>query len=261
MAALYIPNLFPSDTVLVQRAKISGGTMTVLECIHAFTYSDGVWTASGDTVSVTAGDGDRSIKAVFTLDNTSSNAAFPMAFYSERNGKTKPVYVISFQIGSYECQGMDDLADFITDVSINGILLVDAKVISTGEERHLILGVEDDSEETRTQIEMLKKLRIDSREDEETKILLQQAESIYQQLADQDVRKELAAQIERFEQQLAANPVQAKKEAAALANLLEKLGREYFAFFQIPDKYIESFLDWYEDQQKDYYDQGWRPRD
>lgn len=143
---------------------------------------------------------------------------------------------------------------------INGILLVDAKVLSTGEEKHLILGAEDDSAQTRMQIEMLKKLRTDPREDEETKLLLQHAERLYQQLTDQSAREELAGRIERFERQLAADPLQAKKDAAGLAELLEKLEQEYFAFFQMPDEYMESFLSWYEDQQEDYGDQGWRPK-
>ena len=143
---------------------------------------------------------------------------------------------------------------------INGILLVDAKVLSTGEERHLILGAENDSAQTRMQIEMLKKLRTDPREDEEAKLLLQRAERLYQQLADQGSRKELAGQIERFEQQLTEDPVRAKKEAAVLAELLDKLEQEYFAFFQMPDEYMENFLNWYEDQQEDYDDQGWRTK-
>ena len=71
---------------------------------------------------------------------------------------------------------------------------------------------------------------------------------------------ELAGQIERFEQQLTEDPVRAKKEAAVLAELLDKLEQEYFAFFQMPDEYMENFLNWYEDQQEDYDDQGWRTK-
>lgn len=45
-----------------------------------------------------------------------------------------------------------------------------------------------------------------------------------------------------------------------LAELLDKPEQEYFAFFQMPDEYMENFLNWYEDQQEDYDDQGWRTK-
>ena len=143
---------------------------------------------------------------------------------------------------------------------INGILLVDAVVQSSEEERHLILGAGDDSPETRMQIEMLKRLREDPRENAEIKLLLQRAEGLYQQLTDQYARLLLAAKIEQLERQLSADPLRAKKDAAELAALLEKLEQEFFSFFQVPDEYMEDFLDWYEDQQEDYEDQGWRQK-
>ncbi len=140
---------------------------------------------------------------------------------------------------------------------INGILLVDAKVLSSGEERHLILGNEEENEETQRQIAMLQRLRSDPRETEENKLLMKRAERVYQQLTDTSARESLAAQISLFDTR---DSILIRKEGARLRELLEKLEQEYFAEYMLRDDYMDDFLKWYEEQQDEFDAQGWKPK-
>ena len=145
---------------------------------------------------------------------------------------------------------------------INGILLVDAVLLSGQDERHLVLGVDEETEEIRDRIEMLKRLRTDPREMEETRLLQARAEHDYQLLADPPARELLARQLQRYVYAIGRQDIyEIQKEGSALTALLEDLERKYLSDFAVPDDYMEQFLDWYEQQggSEDDEPQGWYP--
>lgn len=113
---VYLPELYVSDIEYAQSASLYA-SLTMQECIRSFTRTDGYWRKEGDTIVVSAGDGDREIHAVFTLDEDKSNVNFPFPFYSKSGSRTRRVYVLSFQVGSYTCKGRNDLEDFGIDIS------------------------------------------------------------------------------------------------------------------------------------------------
>ena len=126
---------------------------------------------------------------------------------------------------------------------INGILLVDAVILSNNEEHHLILGANDDSDYTKKQIEKLKELRTVSWEAEENKFLQVYAERVHQQFSDVYAREILSSQrlvfaaAMRTQQDLYA----IQREGKALTALLKTLEREYlseYEIYEIHDKYI-----------------------
>lgn len=114
---VYLPDPYVSDIEYVQSANIYA-SLTIQECIRSFTGTDGYWRKEGDTIVVSAGDGDRSVHAAFTLDKEKSNASFPFPFYSKPGLWTRQVYVLSFQVGSFSCTGSLDLEDFGSDLSL-----------------------------------------------------------------------------------------------------------------------------------------------
>ncbi|MBQ2616507.1 MAG: Hsp70 family protein [Synergistaceae bacterium] len=148
---------------------------------------------------------------------------------------------------------------------INGILLVDATILSNNEEHHLILGADDDSEYTKKQIEKLKELRTAPWEAEENRFLQAYAERVYQQLSDDDARKKLSSQLLAFTAAMRTQQdvYAIQREGKALTVLLKILEREYLSEYEIHDRYIEEFLNWYEERniQDDEDDsQGWNPK-
>ena len=145
---------------------------------------------------------------------------------------------------------------------INGILLVDATLLATGEEKHLVLGADDADERTRQQIALLERLRSDPHEAEENKLLLSRARSVYQQLTNAFAKERLAAQIQRFEITMAQDIYMIQKEGTALMALLDELEKKYLDQYDIPDAYLDSFLDWYENNsgQDEDDEQGWSPK-
>ncbi len=148
---------------------------------------------------------------------------------------------------------------------INGILLVDAVLLSRNEERHLVLGADDDSEYTKKQIEKLKELRSAPWEAEENKFLQAYAERVYQQLNDDYAKERLSGQLLAFTGAMKTQQdvYEIQKEGKALTALLKSLEREYLSEYEIHDKYIDEFLDWYEERDIDEDEedsQGWNPK-
>ena len=85
---------------------------------------------------------------------------------------------------------------------------------------------------------------------------------MYQQLTNAFAKERLAAQIQRFEITMAQDIYMIQKEGTALMALLDELEKKYLDQYDIPDAYLDSFLDWYENNsgQDEDDEQGWSPK-
>ncbi|MBQ7214950.1 MAG: Hsp70 family protein [Synergistaceae bacterium] len=142
---------------------------------------------------------------------------------------------------------------------INGILLVDAVLVSKKEERHLVLGVDEESDYIKEQIAKLQKLRSAPWEAEENRYLQAYAERVYQQLNDRNAQERLSAALQDFTRAMKQRQdiYAIKKEGIALAALLKELEQEYLSDYGINNDGIDEFLDWYGSNEDDD-PQGWQ---
>ncbi len=144
---------------------------------------------------------------------------------------------------------------------INGILLVDLKD-SAGNERHLTLGVEEESEEIIRQIEKLKQLWTEPKDIEEIDLTRKRALRLYHDLTDPEIKQKLKDRIFEFEkvlQDLHGDPFGSIKEALKLKKDLDRIELLYLPEDGMADGYMGSFLEWYENRQEEQDDEGWSP--
>ena len=141
---------------------------------------------------------------------------------------------------------------------INGILLVDAVLLSKKEERHLVLGVDEENDYIKEQIAKLQKLRSAPWEAEENRYLQAYAERVYQQLNDSNPKERLSAALQSFTKTLKQRQdiYAIKKEGIALASLLKEIEQEYLSDSGLNTGEIDDFLDWYGSNDGDD-PQGW----
>lgn len=145
---------------------------------------------------------------------------------------------------------------------INGILLVDLKD-NTGNERHLTLGVEEESEEITRQIEKLKQLRREPKEIEEIDLVRRRAQKLFHDLPDQEIKQKLGMRIVAFEKTLSdlhGDPFGSIKEALELKKDLDRIEQSCLPDPDgLADGYLDSFLEWYENRQEEQEDQSRSP--
>lgn len=144
---------------------------------------------------------------------------------------------------------------------INGILVVDVMVLSTGETRQLVIRNQEirlTEEEINRKLTELNRLKIHPREKEENKVLLARAERLYKETVGQ-IRDEVDSRARYFNYLLGTQDEfriqRGRKQFAGYLDYVE----EYVAMTERPLYSVQGFADWYvNEENKQTTEQEWQ---
>lgn len=132
---------------------------------------------------------------------------------------------------------------------INGLLVVDAEAVSTGEKRQLVITnkkISMDENEIRERMAALDKLKVHPRDKEENQILLARAEKLYVQTIG-EMREELSRRAHYFGYLLEKqDEFRIRRWRKSFGSFLD-FAEESVAEYELPDEAIEAFETWYEE--------------
>ena len=127
---------------------------------------------------------------------------------------------------------------------INGILEVEAKVVSTGVKKSkLIINGDLSEEEKNEKIKMLKEIKIQSENKNKDKLLLERANRIYAEIVNTEIRNHISDYLENYKMVVATGDrIRIQKAKESFSQFLDKIDPE------INDMNIEDILKDFEDE-------------
>ena len=127
---------------------------------------------------------------------------------------------------------------------INGILEVEAKVVSTGVKKSkLIINGDLSEEEKNEKIKMLKEIKIQSENKNKDKLLLERANRIYAEIVNTEIRNHISDYLENYQMVVATGDrIRIQKVKESFSQFLDKIDPE------INDMSIEDILKDFEDE-------------
>lgn len=130
---------------------------------------------------------------------------------------------------------------------INGILEVEAKVVSTGVKKSkLIINGDLSEEEKNEKIKMLKEIKIQSENKNKDKLLLERANRIYAEIVNTEIRNHISDYLENYKMVVATGDrIRIQKTKESFSQFLDKIDPE------INDMNIEDILKDFEDEMEE----------
>ena len=130
---------------------------------------------------------------------------------------------------------------------INGILEVEAKVVSTGVKKSkLIINGDLSEEEKNEKIKMLKEIKIQSENKNKDKLLLERANRIYAEIVNTEIRNHISDYLENYKMVVATGDrIRIQKAKESFSQFLDKIDPE------INDMNIEDILKDFEDEMEE----------
>lgn len=127
---------------------------------------------------------------------------------------------------------------------INGILEVEAKVVSTGVKKSkLIINGDLSEEEKNEKIKMLKEIKIQSENKNKDKLLLERANRIYAEIVNTEIRNHISEYLENYQKiVVTGDRIRIQKTKKSFSEFLDKIDPE------INDMNIEDILKDFEDE-------------
>ena len=127
---------------------------------------------------------------------------------------------------------------------INGILEVEAKVVSTGVKKSkLIINGDLSEEEKNEKIKMLKEIKIQSENKNKDKLLLERANRIYAEIVNTEIRNHISGYLKNYQMVVATGDrIRIQKAKESFSQFLDKIDPE------INDMSIEDILKDFEDE-------------
>ena len=127
---------------------------------------------------------------------------------------------------------------------INGILEVEAKVVSTGVKKSkLIINGDLSEEEKNEKIKMLEEIKIQSENKNKDKLLLERANRIYAEIVNTEIRNHISEYLENYKMVVATGDrIRIQKTKESFSQFLDKIDPE------INDMSIEDILKDFEDE-------------
>lgn len=127
---------------------------------------------------------------------------------------------------------------------INGILEVEAKVVSTGVKKSkLIINGDLSEEEKNEKIKMLEEIKIQSENKNKDKLLLERANRIYAEIVNTEIRNHISDYLENYQMVVATGDrIRIQKTKESFSQFLDKIDPE------INDMNIEDILKDFEDE-------------
>ncbi len=127
---------------------------------------------------------------------------------------------------------------------INGILEVEAKVVSTGVKKSkLIINGDLSEEEKNEKIKMLEEIKIQSENKNKDKLLLERANRIYAEIVNTEIRNHISDYLENYQMVVATGDrIRIQKAKESFSQFLDKIDPE------INDMNIEDILKDFEDE-------------
>ena len=127
---------------------------------------------------------------------------------------------------------------------INGILEVEAKVVSTGVKKSkLIINGDLSEEEKNEKIKMLKEIKIQSENKNKDKLLLERANRIYAEIVNTEIRNHISEYLENYQKIVATGDrIRIQKTKKNFSEFLDKIDPE------INDMSVEDILKDFEDE-------------
>ena len=127
---------------------------------------------------------------------------------------------------------------------INGILEVEAKVVSTGVKKSkLIINGDLSEEEKNEKIKMLEEIKIQSENKNKDKLLLERANRIYAEIVNTEIRNHISDYLENYQMVVATGDrIRIQKAKESFSQFLDKIDPE------INDMSIEDILKDFEDE-------------
>ena len=130
---------------------------------------------------------------------------------------------------------------------INGILEVEAKVVSTGVKKSkLIINGDLSEEEKNEKIKMLEEIKIQSENKNKDKLLLERANRIYAEIVNTEIRNHISDYLENYKMVVATGDrIRIQKAKESFSQFLDKIDPE------INDMSIEDILKDFEDEMEE----------
>ena len=130
---------------------------------------------------------------------------------------------------------------------INGILEVEAKVVSTGVKKSkLIINGDLSEEEKNEKIKMLEEIKIQSENKNKDKLLLERANRIYAEIVNTEIRNHISEYLENYKMVVATGDrIRIQKAKESFSQFLDKIDPE------INDMSIEDILKDFEDEMEE----------
>lgn len=130
---------------------------------------------------------------------------------------------------------------------INGILEVEAKVVSTGVKKSkLIINGDLSEEEKNEKIKMLEEIKIQSENKNKDKLLLERANRIYAEIVNTEIRNHISDYLENYQMVVATGDrIRIQKVKESFSQFLDKIDPE------INDMSIEDILKDFEDEMEE----------
>ena len=130
---------------------------------------------------------------------------------------------------------------------INGILEVEAKVVSTGVKKsRLIINGDLSEEEKNEKIKMLEEIKIQSENKNKDKLLLERANRIYAEIVNTEIRNHISDYLENYKMVVATGDrIRIQKAKESFSQFLDKIDPE------INDMNIEDILKDFEDEMEE----------
>ena len=130
---------------------------------------------------------------------------------------------------------------------INGILEVEAKVVSTGVKKSkLIINGDLSEEEKNEKIKMLEEIKIQSENKNKDKLLLERANRIYAEIVNTEIRNHISEYLENYKMVVATGDrIRIQKAKESFSQFLDKIDPE------INDMNIEDILKDFEDEMEE----------
>ena len=130
---------------------------------------------------------------------------------------------------------------------INGILEVEAKVVSTGVKKSkLIINGDLSEEEKNEKIKMLEEIKIQSENKNKDKLLLERANRIYAEIVNTEIRNHISDYLENYKMVVATGDrIRIQKAKESFSQFLDKIDPE------INDMNIEDILKDFEDEMEE----------
>ena len=127
---------------------------------------------------------------------------------------------------------------------INGILEVEAKVVSTGVKKSkLIINGDLSEEEKNEKIKMLKEIKIQSENKNKDKLLLERANRIYAEIVNTEIRNHISEYLENYQKiVVTGDRIRIQKTKKSFSEFLDKIDPE------INDMSVEDILKDFEDE-------------
>ena len=130
---------------------------------------------------------------------------------------------------------------------INGILEVEATVVSTGlKKSKLIINGDLSEEEKNEKIKMLEEIKIQSENKNKDKLLLERANRIYAEIVNTEIRNHISDYLENYKMVVATGDrIRIQKAKESFSQFLDKIDPE------INDMNIEDILKDFEDEMEE----------